>query len=105
MSLEMLEKLEAKVQMAVDSISLLQMEIDELKEKNDSLAMEAQELRSGRENLVQDNEALRGEHNVWQDRVRLVCPTCKCQPAYHQIALNQNQHWIRKQGGEGERWL
>lgn len=33
MSLEMLEKLEAKVQMAVDSISLLQMEIDELKEK------------------------------------------------------------------------
>lgn len=32
--------------------------------------MEAQELRSGRESLVQDNEALRGEHNVWQDRVR-----------------------------------
>lgn len=70
MSLEMLEKLESKVQSAVDTISLLQMEIEELKEKNETLAMEAQELRSGREELVQDNEKLRNDHNAWQERVR-----------------------------------
>ncbi|AJR07245.1 cell division protein ZapB [Photobacterium sp. BZF1] len=70
MSLEMLEKLEAKVQMAVDTISLLQMEIEELKEKNDSLAGEAQALRSGREELEQENNKLRHDHQAWQERVR-----------------------------------
>lgn len=33
MSLEVFEKLEAKVQQAIDTITLLQMEIEELKEK------------------------------------------------------------------------
>ncbi|KLV05663.1 MULTISPECIES: cell division protein ZapB [Photobacterium] len=70
MSLEMLEKLEAKVQMAVDTISLLQMEIEELKEQNDSLANEAQALRSGREDLEQENHKLRDDHQAWQERVR-----------------------------------
>ena len=37
MSLEVFEKLEAKVQQAIDTITLLQMEIEELKEKNNSL--------------------------------------------------------------------
>ena len=36
MSLEVFEKLEAKVQQAIDTITLLQMEIEELKEKNNS---------------------------------------------------------------------
>jgi len=70
MSLEMLEKLEAKVQMAVDTISLLQMEIEELKEQNESLTTEAQELRSGRDVLEQDNVKLRHDHQAWQERVR-----------------------------------
>lgn len=70
MSLEMLEMLEAKVQSAVDTIALLQMEIEELKEKNESLAAEAQYFRSGRETLVHDNEKLREDHNAWQERVR-----------------------------------
>ncbi|MBV1840803.1 cell division protein ZapB [Photobacterium ganghwense] len=70
MSLEMLEKLEAKVQMAVDTISLLQMEIEELKEQNDTLANEAQALRSGREDLEQENHKLRDDHQAWQERVR-----------------------------------
>ena len=34
MSLEVFEKLESKVQQAIDTITLLQMEIEELKEKN-----------------------------------------------------------------------
>lgn len=33
MSLEVFEKLESKVQQAIDTITLLQMEIEELKEK------------------------------------------------------------------------
>ncbi|MEI8594523.1 MULTISPECIES: cell division protein ZapB [Photobacterium] len=70
MSLEMLEQLEAKVQMAVDTISLLQMEVEELKEKNDNLVNLAQELRADRESLVQDNEKLRNDHQAWQERVR-----------------------------------
>lgn len=36
MSLEVFEKLESKVQQAIDTITLLQMEIEELKEKNNS---------------------------------------------------------------------
>ncbi|MGF1685305.1 cell division protein ZapB [Photobacterium japonica] len=70
MSLEMLEKLEAKVQMAVDTISLLQMEIDELKEQNETLLTETQELRSGRAALSDDNDKLRTDHEAWQERVR-----------------------------------
>ena len=42
MSLEVFEKLESKVQQAIDTITLLQMEIEELKEKNNSLAQEVQ---------------------------------------------------------------
>lgn len=38
MSLEVFEKLESKVQQAIDTITLLQMEIEELKEKNNSLS-------------------------------------------------------------------
>lgn len=41
MSLEVFEKLEAKVQQAIDTITLLQMEIEELKEKNNSLSQES----------------------------------------------------------------
>ncbi len=36
MSLEVFEKLESKVQQAIDTITLLQMEIEELKEKNNT---------------------------------------------------------------------
>ena len=51
MSLEVFEKLESKVQQAIDTITLLQMEIEELKEKNNSLAQEVQTAQHGREEL------------------------------------------------------
>lgn len=38
MSLEVFEKLEAKVQQAIDTITLLQMEIEELKKKQLTVA-------------------------------------------------------------------
>lgn len=52
MSLEVFEKLEAKVQQAIDTITLLQMEIEELKEKNNSLSQEVQNAQHQREELV-----------------------------------------------------
>ncbi len=56
MSFEVLEQLEAKVQSAVDTISILQMEIDELKQTNESLS--------------EQNAQLQGEHQLWQERLR-----------------------------------
>jgi len=56
MNFDVLEKLENKVQTAVDTISLLQMELEELKEEN------AQ--------LVNTNTELKGQQDVWQDRLR-----------------------------------
>ena len=47
MSLEVFEKLEAKVQQAIDTITLLQMEIEELKEKNNTLVQEVQSAQHG----------------------------------------------------------
>ena len=56
MSLEVLEQLESKVQSAVDNISLLKMELDELKEQNSK--------------LQDENHQLRNEHTAWQERMR-----------------------------------
>jgi cell division protein ZapB len=70
MSLEVLEQLEAKVQTAVDTITLLQMELEELKEKNSQLESEAGALKAGREELEQKNQQMREEHDAWQERIR-----------------------------------
>ncbi|MDN3608453.1 cell division protein ZapB [Vibrio ostreicida] len=70
MSFEVLEKLEAKIQTAVDTIALLQMEVEELKEEKDKLAVEAGELRTSREALEQQTEQMQQEHTVWQERIR-----------------------------------
>ncbi|WP_432455771.1 MULTISPECIES: cell division protein ZapB [unclassified Agarivorans] len=55
MSFDVLEKLEAKVQIAVDSIELLRMEIEELKEQNSKLSDE--------------NSHLLQEQQAWQERL------------------------------------
>ncbi|MDU2481643.1 MAG: cell division protein ZapB [Klebsiella sp.] len=54
MSLEVFEKLESKVQQAIDTITLLQMEIEELKEKNNTLV----------------NSQLKEQQQGWQDRLQ-----------------------------------
>ncbi|SPX09663.1 cell division factor ZapB [Escherichia coli] len=56
MSLEVFEKLEAKVQQAIDTITLLQMEIEELKEKNNSLSQEVQNAQHQREELEREKQ-------------------------------------------------
>ncbi|TKI03445.1 cell division protein ZapB [Martelella alba] len=70
MAFEVFEKLEAKVQQAIDTITLLQMEIEELKEKNNGLTQELQQAASNRESLINENEQLKQEQNVWQERLR-----------------------------------
>ncbi|MFT8209774.1 MAG: septal ring assembly protein ZapB [Symbiopectobacterium sp.] len=69
MSFEVFEKLEAKVQQAIDTITLLQMEIEELKEKNGQLSQEVQQAAASRETLVRENEHLKEEQQVWQERL------------------------------------
>lgn len=70
MSFEVFEKLEAKVQQAIDTITLLQMEIEELKEKNGQLSQEVQQAAESRDTLVRENEHLKEEQVVWQERLR-----------------------------------
>ncbi len=69
MSLEVFEKLEAKVQQAIDTITLLQMEIEELKEKNNSLSQEVQNAQHQRE-LERENNHLKEQQNGWQERLQ-----------------------------------
>ena len=70
MSLEVFEKLEAKVQQAIDTITLLQMEIEELKEKNNSLSQEVQNDQHQREELERENNHLKEQQNGWQERLQ-----------------------------------
>jgi len=56
MNFDVLDKLQSKVQTAVDTISLLQMELEELKEENNQ--------------LLENNAELKGQQDVWQDRLR-----------------------------------
>ncbi|CAM3164486.1 hypothetical protein AKG98_3151 [Moritella sp. JT01] len=56
MNFDVLDKLESKVQTAVDTISLLQMELEELKEENNE--------------LLANNSELKSQQDVWQDRLR-----------------------------------
>ncbi|WP_340621440.1 cell division protein ZapB [Xenorhabdus siamensis] len=70
MSFEVFEKLESKVQQAIDTITLLQMEIEELKEKNVALSQDVQNVTDSRDSLVRENEQLKQEQSAWQDRLR-----------------------------------
>ena len=70
MSLEVFEKLEAKVQQAIDTITLLQMEIEELKEKNSALSQDVQNAQHGREELERENSQLKEQQHGWQERLQ-----------------------------------
>ncbi len=63
MSIDVLDKLENKVREAIETIQLLQLEVDELKGKN-------AELVSQKEHLRQENEQLKMEQENFQDRLR-----------------------------------
>lgn len=63
MSLEILDQLEGKIRQAVETIQLLQLEVEELKEKNT-------QVNAANETLRNENEQLKAEHNNWQERLR-----------------------------------
>ncbi|PVX39185.1 cell division protein ZapB [Pasteurella langaaensis DSM 22999] len=63
MSLEILDQLEGKIRQAVETIQLLQLEVEELKEKNTQVQHANDALRN-------ENEQLKVEHNNWQERLR-----------------------------------
>ncbi|TDQ56149.1 cell division protein ZapB [Mesocricetibacter intestinalis] len=63
MSLEILDQLEGKIKQAVETIQLLQLEVEELKEKN-------QQMQQTNDTLRGENEQLKVEHNNWQERLR-----------------------------------
>ncbi|MCG3461403.1 cell division protein ZapB [Xenorhabdus bovienii] len=69
MSFEVFEKLESKVQQAIDTITLLQMEIEELKERNAALSQDIQSAASSHDSLVRENELLKQEQLAWQERL------------------------------------
>jgi len=62
MTLELLEKLESKIQNAIDTIALLQMEIEELKTDKQSLMGKNDQLQA-------ENVKLTEEHQEWQSRL------------------------------------
>jgi len=64
MSFEVFEKLEAKVQQAIDTITLLQMEIEELKEQNGNLNQQVQQASGNTDALVRENQHLKAVHHV-----------------------------------------
>lgn len=70
MSFEMFEKLEAKVQQAIDTITLLQMEIEELKEQNNTLKQESLLVAGNHDSLTRENQQLKEEQQQWQERLR-----------------------------------
>lgn len=62
MTLELLEKLESKIQNAVDTIALLQMEVEELKQDKQGLLEKNSQLQA-------ENIKLSEEHHQWQSRL------------------------------------
>ncbi|AGI32371.1 TPA: cell division protein ZapB [Mannheimia haemolytica] len=63
MSLSVLDQLEEKIKQAVETIQLLQLEVEELKGKNDAAKQENDTLRS-------EYEQLKVEQQNFQDRLR-----------------------------------
>lgn len=69
MSFELLEQLDEKIKQAVETIQLQQLEIEELKNKQELVHNEANHLRGERDNLAGENEHLKNELNNWKERI------------------------------------
>ena len=63
MSLTILDQLEEKIKQAVETIQLLQLELEDLKEQKAAAEQESAALR-------QAHEQLKSEHQNFQDRLR-----------------------------------
>lgn len=63
MSVTILDQLEEKIKQAVETIQLLQLEVEELKGKNEAAHQANSTLR-------QEHEQLKAEHQSFQERLR-----------------------------------
>ncbi|MCK3656385.1 cell division protein ZapB [Pasteurellaceae bacterium Macca] len=63
MSVSILDQLEDKIKQAVETIQLLQLEVEELKGKNE-------EANRANDALRQEHEQLKTEHQTFQERLR-----------------------------------
>lgn len=63
MSIEILDQLENKIKQAVETIQLLELEVEELKGKNNDANLANDTLRK-------EHEQLKEEHQRFQDRLR-----------------------------------
>lgn len=63
MPVSILDELEGKIKQAVETIQLLQLEVEELKEKNG-------EANRQNDSLRKEYEQLKTEHQAFQDRLR-----------------------------------
>ncbi|UVK78710.1 MAG: cell division factor ZapB [Sodalis sp. Ffu] len=70
MAFEIFDKMEEKVQQAINTIAFLKVEIKELKEKNNSLNKEIQQTQNNCKSLVNENTQLKQEQETWQERLR-----------------------------------
>jgi len=62
MSLELLEQLESRVQNALDTMELMQLELEEEKQRSSELASQQQQLE-------QENQQLRQELAAWHSKI------------------------------------
>lgn len=69
MSFEVFEQLEVKVQQAIDTIALLQMEVDELKGKNRALQQSTQAATDQYQAVIDENQQLKEQQQSWQTRL------------------------------------
>jgi cell division protein ZapB len=69
MLFETFSKLEKKVQQVIDSILLLKIELNELKEKNMILKNQINNNMSNTVNIEKENKKLKEEKEKWKDRL------------------------------------
>ena len=70
MSLEILDQLEGKIKQAVETIQLLQLEVEELKGQKQQVQQVLDTARNEDNHLRGENDQLKGEHHNWQERLR-----------------------------------
>ncbi|MCO6523505.1 MAG: cell division protein ZapB [Candidatus Schmidhempelia sp.] len=70
MSSEILNQLESKIQQAIDTIGLLQMEVEELKEQKQLLDHQLSGANAILVTLQEENQRLKQEQVVWQERLQ-----------------------------------
>ncbi|XBC37657.1 MAG: cell division protein ZapB [Buchnera aphidicola (Meitanaphis elongallis)] len=67
MIFETFSKLEEKIQQAIDTILLLQIELKELKEKYDDQKKEIDLILSSKIQIEEENKKLKEEKDIWKD--------------------------------------